>query len=277
MTNNENGFGKGAGIGIGAAAFILAGIRFYIDLQEWKAHGHDYMGLVLSILLFLVTYAVVIAAVWKNLKDAKRAESLRVQIVSIKDDHKTQTDHLNSQHLTQCQEIEAGLAESFKKQTDQQRAGWRQSAAKMMLDIPKATELRLIADGLDDLRHRLEDMLNVAKATGSVPDELEHPLSDIIYKLSTAGAGFPTEIWRFQEDVKSQQTRLRARAQAFLARTLKREFATTKITVPDNRKSSEVLKLLSECSEELRAEADRLWRTCQSDSAAATGGSSAPS
>lgn len=261
------------GLWIAGAALVLSAIWFYFQLQEWKTHGHDYVPMVVSIVSFLLMWAIVCAAAWKNWQDASRARSLRAQIVTIKDECATQINGLNRRHMESMSAAMLRLTEDCHQQIDRDKASWRLAASvkfgAMVRDIPKATELQLIAAELDDLRRRLEDMIAAARTEGPLPNELEHPLSGITDKLGTGCAGFPIEIWRFQQDFKRSNCRLRARAQAFLARNLESEFGTTVIALPDDRSGSLVLKLLSTCSEELLGEASRLLLICQPDSSQA--------
>jgi hypothetical protein len=46
------------GISIGIVAALTSAIWFYIQLQEWRAHGHDYTGLVVNIISELAMWVL---------------------------------------------------------------------------------------------------------------------------------------------------------------------------------------------------------------------------
>jgi hypothetical protein len=73
-------------ITVGIAALITAP-WFYTQLLAWKAEGHDFMLLVGNIIVTLALWVALASAIWINIRGSKRAESLRSQIVSIKDEH----------------------------------------------------------------------------------------------------------------------------------------------------------------------------------------------
>ena len=65
----------------------------YVQLLHEQEHGKDYMSLVLAVATTVAAWAVTGWAVVRNLKDANRAESLGIQIVTIKEDCKTRIEH----------------------------------------------------------------------------------------------------------------------------------------------------------------------------------------
>jgi hypothetical protein len=97
-------------ITVGIAALITAP-WFYTQLLTWKAEGHDYMLLVANIIVTLVLWAFLAYVIWVNIRDSKRAESLRSQIVSIKEEHALLENGLRAQ-LKNRDETVASLAKS---------------------------------------------------------------------------------------------------------------------------------------------------------------------
>jgi hypothetical protein len=106
---------KTAALIVSAAALVVCSLSLYVQLLHERDHeGADYMPIVLSVVLFVVSVALVGWAVHKNLKDARRAESLRSQIVTIKDECRFQIEEVEGLHIEHLQTIA-----SLQKQLEQ--------------------------------------------------------------------------------------------------------------------------------------------------------------
>jgi hypothetical protein len=82
------------GIGAMVAVFcaVVTTAWFYLQLRVWREEGHDHMLTALNICVTILLWMALCYAFYRNLKDARRAKSLQAQIVTIKDDFKTQTE-----------------------------------------------------------------------------------------------------------------------------------------------------------------------------------------
>lgn len=55
------------------AALVLAAGWFYVQLQEWKAHGHDYLGVVLNTVVTLSLWTVLIVLSVRASRSGRRS------------------------------------------------------------------------------------------------------------------------------------------------------------------------------------------------------------
>src|SRR5271166_379678 len=98
MSENKPNF---VGIWLAAAALVVCSLTLYVQLLHERDHeGANYMPIVLSIILFVVSVGVVASAVYRNLRDANRAKSLHVQIETLRE--KCQ-DQSKSEELREAQ------------------------------------------------------------------------------------------------------------------------------------------------------------------------------
>jgi hypothetical protein len=80
---------------VAVASLVVCSLTLYVNLLHEKEHeGADYMPVILSIVLFVISVGLVGWAVYWNLKDARRAKSLLAQIVTIKEDHRINVEVL---------------------------------------------------------------------------------------------------------------------------------------------------------------------------------------
>jgi hypothetical protein len=88
----RNSSSNGLAIAIGCG-FITA-VWFFIQLRVWQEEGHDHMQTAFNVLVTIFLWALLSYSIYRNRKDARRAESLLAEIVTTKDDAKTQIEVL---------------------------------------------------------------------------------------------------------------------------------------------------------------------------------------
>src|ERR1700761_3431970 len=65
---------------------LISGVWLYLQLQVWKEEGHDHVLTAVNVVVTLALWACLSVATYLNVRDAHRAQSLRAQIITIKDD-----------------------------------------------------------------------------------------------------------------------------------------------------------------------------------------------
>jgi hypothetical protein len=68
-------------------AILVAVVWAYIQMQHWRDPEADYVAMAENLAITLGLLTLLIVAIFRNFRDAKRAGSLRAQIVSIKEDY----------------------------------------------------------------------------------------------------------------------------------------------------------------------------------------------
>src|ERR1700683_1379454 len=79
-------------IALGVLTVVIAGLTFWVAILHEQEHRSDLptrVGVVIVALIYLGGGAY---AVYRNLKGAKRADILRAEIVTIRDEHETQAE-----------------------------------------------------------------------------------------------------------------------------------------------------------------------------------------
>jgi hypothetical protein len=110
MSENRQSY---AGIWITGAALLVASLALYVQLLHERDHeGTNYMPVVLSIVLYATNLGLVGWAVGRNIKDANRAKSLHAQIVTIKDDFRTQTEIAAKAHAEELERIRSRASQA---------------------------------------------------------------------------------------------------------------------------------------------------------------------
>ena len=99
------------GIVIAAVAVLVGILQLVVQLLHEKVKDNEnYIPLVIEILVFVSYTAVTMWAAYRNLKDSHTSESLRSQIITIKDQHKTVLDAAERRHDLEIREWEARLS-----------------------------------------------------------------------------------------------------------------------------------------------------------------------
>jgi hypothetical protein len=109
---------------LGIIGVVGVGLQVWIALLHEEEHRPGIMTTVAIVLLGLLVAAVNIYAIYRNLKDAKRAAELRAEIVTIKDEHATQIAGLEKQR--------SGLEEQYKEELRQARQQHANNEAGLM-------------------------------------------------------------------------------------------------------------------------------------------------
>ena len=92
---------------------LVASLALYVQLLHERDHeGTNYMPVVLSIILYTTNLGLVGWAVGRNIKDANRAKSLHAQIVTIKDDFRTQTEIAAKAHAEELERIRSSASQA---------------------------------------------------------------------------------------------------------------------------------------------------------------------
>jgi len=251
---------------LGVPALVFTGIQAWDVLDR-----RGIMTAAVAVSVWVISVVMIGYSVWRNLHDAHRAKALRTQIEVLKKEHSAQVKALEVEVERQKQEAGAWNARCAFARSDREIAEEKSLALKQRMEknIPRAVKLEHFAADASALASELENMLKVAVINGCpIPPELEHPLSGDIYNLEIKEwNGFPVNVWKFQEDFKWQRDRIRARTE--LIPNVKSIFPSAKMTLPSERTSDEILRILKEFAEELKEESDRLWKACYGDSSAA--------
>jgi hypothetical protein len=78
---------------------IITAVWLYLQLRVWQEEGHDHMLAAANIFITIFLWVLLSFSIYKNRKDARRAEYLGGEIVTLKDDHKLQLEDLNRKLL----------------------------------------------------------------------------------------------------------------------------------------------------------------------------------
>jgi hypothetical protein len=74
---------------IASLAFLFGCVLWpYLQIRHWKDPGEDYLSIWENIVLFAIAWGLLGWAVVRNIRDARRANDLRAQLVTIKDELK---------------------------------------------------------------------------------------------------------------------------------------------------------------------------------------------
>src|SRR5260370_6560801 len=73
-----------------ALAALISGPWFYTQLLVWKAEGHDHMLTVANIILTVILWLALAYGIYRNFRDARRAEAAKTKLVNEKYEHDLQ-------------------------------------------------------------------------------------------------------------------------------------------------------------------------------------------
>lgn len=123
---------------IGVSATI---VWLGIQLIEWKKQGHDYMGLVLNLVVTLTTVILNLTAAFLHWKAVRRA---RVHAVTLRDDYKTRTETQSKLHGKALNDAKAVLREQCDKEKAAIETKWtiKSSSAYGMLEQQYDEQIR---------------------------------------------------------------------------------------------------------------------------------------
>jgi hypothetical protein len=113
---------------IGVAA-LISGPWFYVQLLAWRQDGHDYMLLVANIILTVLLWCALAFGVYRNVKDARRAGSLRSQIQTLKDEHAAATSADAARHAAEIEDWKEQLAKRRLSLFEEIQAAYRPPTA----------------------------------------------------------------------------------------------------------------------------------------------------
>ena len=108
---------------------VLAGIAVFVNILMlvvllWHEKDHDnadYGWAIAMIVLVVVSIALTLLAVYVNLRDAKRAAALHSQIVTIKDEHKTQMKGVEKRCKREANDALSDLRAQLEREEQQRR------------------------------------------------------------------------------------------------------------------------------------------------------------
>ncbi len=110
--SKENG-----GLWLGALAVLVSVLALIGWVWHERDHEHtDYTFSLVLTAVTLIAITIVIVAIIRNLKDARRASALQAQIVSIRDEHAVQLTGLRTQHARELEAKRLAIEELTAKQ-----------------------------------------------------------------------------------------------------------------------------------------------------------------
>lgn len=218
-----------------AGLALISAPWFYTQLLVWKAEGHDHMLTVANIVLTLLLWAIFGCGIYKAVKVSKKAAGYQAQIITIRDEAKTQSDHYfkkaqEAEQRVNAADIErrkwqgqahnnANACDSLKYIVEQHIATIRKlesdlSEAKREADLKswdlagekEVAFLRALATRTHQVLWLLKGMLEVSRLPGKdlFAMYLAKPLNEIQQPL----AGVQLEVWRFQEEFRELKAKL---------------------------------------------------------------------
>jgi hypothetical protein len=101
---------------VGLAGILLPALYLYLQIQVWKQQGYDFSIVTLGILGTVGIWVFMIVAMSRYWSDTKHAESLRSQIVSIKDDCETRINGLRATNLRELEDQRTHLIAECERQ-----------------------------------------------------------------------------------------------------------------------------------------------------------------
>jgi hypothetical protein len=198
---------------------VCAMAALWVDIRHAEHLGTD-VSMVTLTLFCLVVAGVLIWVAYRNLRDAHRAESLRAQIVSIREDHAAQLTHQQKQGQEELRRQAKQADEQLDREVQLKEAAIRglKESEKYCTDLnwkiqqwEQASVIYSLAGNIERLLTRFEHMRSVAQDGSTFKELLEHPLSNPLPTtvfVDQEDLSVRACIWRFQQDLRDHKDRL---------------------------------------------------------------------
>jgi hypothetical protein len=179
---------------------VCAILVLWVAIKSAQHQGVD-VGVIILTIVFLVVAGILISIIYRNLRDATRAESLRSQIITIKEEHATQVKARESELLRHKQQSRQAV-ENLQEKVSQ--------AASRKAGYVTAGSLQVLARLADLMACGLSDLLGSAQALlGFIPDEVRFPLLNLIVKTQEEEwKWFHRCVWKVGRDFNTYEAAL---------------------------------------------------------------------
>jgi hypothetical protein len=142
---------------------LITAVWLYLQLRVWQEEGHDHMLTAANIFITIFLWVLLSFSIYKNRKDARRAEYLEAEIVALKDDHKLQVEDLNRKLLFRPPILPWG---GYKSEADQRASVDEQNR---LINLGRSVDSLLSPLQVDTLRLSKE-LLRFLADMGSRPE-----------------------------------------------------------------------------------------------------------
>lgn len=138
---------------------VFAVLGFWLAILHAKHQGVDVSPIILALFCVIIA-AVLIWICYRNLRDARRAESKHIQIESIKQEHNTQTEALKNYHKRETDQLTEIIKSKQREldERDQRHSDDIEEIGKQYADALSVSAQEL--NKYNALAHKAEQALN---------------------------------------------------------------------------------------------------------------------
>ena len=238
-------------LGVGITALFL-----FLQLLVWGKQGYDLMLVAGNIIVTVVLWVVLICAIVHYRRDGRKADALRLEAKNTESQHRQELETRGTELISKLGKEHEALLIQERSKAERKAAGMYRYFAE---EVRRAERIGCLSGDIDSLWRCFDHRINTVTTEGGIPEIFQHPLSDRIENQEVSW-GLPIEVWKFQQDFKTLQTKLHA--QSSLVPNLKSLFAN--MTLPNELTSEQVVESLKDCAEKLKQESNRIWQEMRS-------------